>query len=68
MELHVGRDTENNKGLYRGVSMKRKGQSSHDTIGRLITMDEKVEETSLSVSHEWWNHRKGIGGAKSLPP
>lgn len=66
MELNVARDTENNKGLYRCVSMKRKGQSRCDTIGRLVTMDEKVEEPSLSISHEWWNYRTGIGGAKSL--
>lgn len=67
MELHVARDMKNNKGLYRCVSMKKKGQSRCDTIGRLVTMDEKAEETSLSISHEWGNHRTGIGGTKSLP-
>lgn len=53
MELNVARDMKNSKGLYRCVSMKRKGQSRCDTSGRLVTMDEKVEETSLSISHEW---------------
>lgn len=67
MELNVARDIKNDKGLYRCVSMERKGQSRCDTTGRLVTAAEKVEPTFLSISLEWWNHRTGIGGAKSLP-
>lgn len=45
MELDVARDLKNNKkGLYSCVSMKRKGQSRCDTIGRLVTTHEKFEE------------------------
>lgn len=67
MELNVARHIKNNKGLYRGVSMERKGQSRCDTSGRQVTTAETVETTFLSISLEGWNHGTGIGGAKSLP-
>lgn len=60
-ELNVARAIKNNKGVYRCVSMERKGQSRCDTIGRLVTMDEKGKATSLSSSLEWWNQGQGLG-------
>lgn len=69
MELNLAGDIKSNKkGLSRCVSMKRKGQSRCDTIGRLVRTDEKVEAASLSISLEWMNHRTqlGTGGAKFL--